>query len=535
MFVGTGLIGEMGPLEQVSALDPNSNVEERPGTILHEDWGPYETWRSDKKRHTQNLSAESQFISYDVDMDGADELLFITVNGTLIVLDVPTGIEILNMTFGRYRVHGSYLTVGNLDNDEYREIVLFNGTALICLDFMDEVVLWTSEAHLTSNPYRAQGPITLVDPDGDGIDEILVRTNTNYYRLDNNGDIVHNVSLALWGDSMPGGWSYLGRPTRMIVEDLDGDGDLEVFMSGWGWSAIPEILNQGRQFWIVDLASGDIEFSYQFNDTIFFSDPVLFDHDGSFYIAIGLDGYSHGRELLIIDPTNKSWEMFDVDLASTMTTFWITLIPNEDDTVLFLSTNKSCAMAWSYGKKQLLWLHPRGGGYRIESTPVVCDIDNDGDWEILLPIGPVHVYDAVTGEEEIEFEPPPGTYLFNDERTGYGDYDGDGFTEICQGVEYYFAELFKVYYIDTDVLEYDINIPSEDSSLTLYAGIENEVPILLRNMTEKRLPPLIELSLSNDPWGSIGRYQLFPGNGSHHTTVYGLINVSTYTIEFADE
>ncbi len=521
----------------VAALDTNTFVEDRPGTILYEDWGPYETWTSDKKKGAQNLSAESQFISYDVDMDGADELLFMTVNGTLIVLDVPTGVEILNMTFGRYWVHGSYLAVGNLDNDEYREIVLFNGTALICLDFKDEVILWTSEAHLTSNPYRAQGPITLVDPDGDGIDEILVRTNTNYYRLDNNGDIVHNVSLALWGDSMPGGWSYLGWPTRMIVEDLDGDGDLEVFMSGWGWSVIPEILNQGRQFWIIDLASGDIEFSHQFNDTTFFSDPVLFGHDGEWHIAIGLQDYYGGKELLIIDPAGRSWEMVDVCATSNICTLWITLIPDEDDTILFLSTNQSWTMAWSYGKRRILWMDTRGfGGSRfIESTPVVCDIDNDEEWEVIVPIGPIHVYDAATGEEEFKFDSPPGITIYNDERTGFGDYDGDGYTEICQGVEYYFEELFKIYYIDTDVLDYEIEIRSEVPSMTLYAGIANEVPILIRNMTEERLPSLIELSMSNDPWNTFGEYRLFPGNGSQVTTMDGLINVSTYTIEFADE
>ena len=70
IFVGTGFIGEEGPLEQVSALDPNSNVEERPGTILYSDWGPYNVWSSDKRRNNQNLSVRSQLLSADVDMDG---------------------------------------------------------------------------------------------------------------------------------------------------------------------------------------------------------------------------------------------------------------------------------------------------------------------------------------------------------------------------------------------------------------------------------------------------------------------------------
>ncbi len=515
----------------VVALDTNTFVEDRPGTILYEDWGPYETWRSDKKWSTQNLSAESQFISYDVDMDGADELLFISRNGTLIVLDVPSGAELLKMTVARYNVWGSYLAVGNLDGDVYKEIVLYNGTALICVDFKEEVVLWTSDVHLTTNPYRAQGPITLVDPDGDGIDEILVRTNTNYYHLDNKGGIVHNVSLALWGDSMPGDWSYLGWPTRMIVEDLDGDGDLEVFMSGWGWSMKPEILNQGRQFWIIDLATGNIEFSHQFNDTIFYSDPVLFDHDGDWYIAIGLWDYYGGKELLIIDHAGRNWEMVDVCATSSMCTAWLTIIPDEDDTILFLSTNQSWAMAWSYCRREILWMYPRGAELRLmESTPITCDIDGDGEWEVLVPIATVHVFDAATGEEEFEFDSPPGIVIYNDERTGIGDYDGDGYTEVCQGVKYWDEEYFKIYYIDTDVLDYEIEIQSEGPLIQMYAGIENRLSVAIVNMTERRLPSSLVITFFNDPWDTVAEYTLCPSNGTFEAPYPGLIGLSGYTV-----
>ncbi len=158
----------------VGALDTNTFIEDRPGTILYDDWGPYEVWVSDKKKNSQNLSAESQFISYDVDMDGADELLFMSLNGTLIVLDVPSGVELLNMTLTEHRVWASCLAVGNLDSDVSKEILVSNRTALICVDFEDGYVLWTNDIELVPYSHRAGGPITLIDPDGDGFEKYLL-------------------------------------------------------------------------------------------------------------------------------------------------------------------------------------------------------------------------------------------------------------------------------------------------------------------------------------------------------------------------
>jgi hypothetical protein len=102
------LLGDVGLDEPSSALDPNTHVEDRPGTILYDDWSPYEVWEFHKRANDQCLTAESQLLSVDVDLDGEDELLFGTLNGSLIVLDVPSGHVLLQNGFEPGSGFGEY-------------------------------------------------------------------------------------------------------------------------------------------------------------------------------------------------------------------------------------------------------------------------------------------------------------------------------------------------------------------------------------------------------------------------------------------
>jgi len=536
MLLGTGFIGEEGPLEQVSALDPNSNIEERPGTIHYSDWGPYTVWSSGKGVYQdQNLSTRSQFLSADVDLDGDDELLFGTYNGSLIVLDMPSGVELVNMSFGSPRGQQPTVAVGNTDDDTSQEILFSTWEGLFCIDYRTKEVQWRRGISVFGSS-RTLGTMVLVDPDGDGVDEIVMRSLNNYYHLDNEGRVVHNVSLEVFEDHPYWMEDYLGWSCRLIVDDLDGDGDVEVFISDYGASMIPEVYKRGQHVWIIDLDTGVMEYSNEWNNTLFYSDPMLFSHNGSKYITIGLSSYGQGNDTIIIDLDDMSYEMVDVyNKENTSLTFlWISQIPSDDDTILLFGTSSAYAIAWSFQDRKVIWVREGGSGSAsVESPLFVCDIDNDKVYEVLLPVGPVHVLDARTGELEKRLDISGAKY--RGEKTMIGDFDGDGFTEICQGLPMYWLETFDIVYIDTDIILYDIEVPTDGATMTLYAGIDNEVPIFLRNMTEKRLPSNIELFMSNDLWNTFGEYKLFPGNGSHGTTMDSLITISTYTIEYTDE
>ncbi|NOQ53638.1 MAG: hypothetical protein GQ558_03425, partial [Thermoplasmata archaeon] len=461
---------------------------------------------------------------------------FGTNNGSLIVLDMPSGIELVNMSFGSLWGWGQEPTVavGNTDNDPGREILFSTKGGLYCIDYETKRVQWNSVG--ADGSQLTLGTMVLVDPDGDGVDDIVFRNHKRYYRLDNEGKIVHNVSLEVFED--PPHWvdDYLGWPCRLIVDDLDGDGDTEVFISDCGSSMIPEIYKVGHHVWIINLETGVMEYSKEWNNTIFWSDPMLFSHNGSKYVAIGLASYGEGNDTIIIDLDDMSYEMVDVyNREDTSLTFrWISQIPSDNDTILLFGSYNCYAIAWSFQDRKLIWVSPGGTGRaNVESPLFVCDIDNDEKYEVLLPVGPVHVLDGRTGELEKRLMINGPNY--HGERTTIGDFDGDGFMEICQGLHFWQQETYNIIIIDTDVIVYAIEVPSDGDSMILYASIDNEVPILLRNMTEERLPSNIELFMSNDPCNTFGEFQLFPGNGSHGTTMDSLIIISTYTIENTDE
>ena len=508
-------------------MDTNTNVEQRPGRIIYTDWGPYDVWNSDKREYNQNLSAITQLLSTDVDKDGRDELLFGTFNGSLIVLDVPEGTELMNMSFGG-RGYYPGLAVGNLDSDEGKEIVFFDGATLRCIDFRTRSVQWSSPIRPCFGPPRTQGPMSLIDPDGDGIDDILLRTQNRYYRLDGNGGIINNVSLDVFREVPPWAEDYLGWDTKMIVDDLDMDGDEEVFISDWGYSLIPEVYNRGQHVWMIGLASGEMEYFEEFNMTYLMSDPMLFTHEGRKYVAIGLDGWLSRKELLVIDIANRSWEFLDVRPDSNMSVDWISLIPSQNDTVLLLVSDDAGAVAWSFGEKKVLWSKPEGTMRYVESPTVICDIDNDTYNEVLLPVGPVHIIDVATGGLEKSLEDK--NVIFSGERTAVGDFDGDGFTEICQGLPYYLEHVYRIVFIDTHPVVFDIQSPKGDTPRMMYAGLPDRLSILIGNMTAHRIPPRLELTLSNPAWGVYAEFRLNPTNGTHEETLKGPIALSGYSL-----
>jgi hypothetical protein len=491
--------------DRASAVDKSTYVQEVPGELEYDYLVNWTVWSSDKKGEP-SLKPGTRLLSADVDRKPGDELLFGGYNGTLLVIDAWNGVELVNLSLPEDTFAGPL--VGELDGDDSTEIIFATHKFLYCYDFDDRRIQWKRD-------YYQSSPCYLVDYDGDGMDEILMQSNKNFRLVDNDGKEIYNISLDIFNETV----NSISDP---IVEDIDRDGDLEVILvsrgMAWMWPGI------GRHIWIIDLASGQFEYTRKFDDVVFQSYPIIMSWNGSLHLAVGLlgDRSNNSSELMLFDLINKTYELHslfgDIDEYDRYTNF-ICLVPSDEGPLVFASIRHEHFAAWSVADKKVLWNRtvPRSRA-QVRSPAVSCDIDGDGDYEVLVPNGPLYVIDAISGniENKIQFSLQwDRLHPYSEHRLTVGDFDGDGFTEIVGGNKNWLkTDRYDFLCFDNAPMRIYLDGATEGDRKVFYAGMEHHLLFGITNFSVGRTSNEVMVTFHNDPRGTILRVLCYPENGS---------------------
>jgi subtilase family serine protease len=253
--------------------------------------------KSSVYQRERNVAIRATEIVVDLDLDGKPDILTGTTaynwDGSLKWQMNPA------LMYG-------FTAIGNLDDDPYPEIAIYDGSAYIQPAGLrlhvyehDGTQKWVS-VNLTqfegvSTRYEGQFPI-IADFDGDGLNEIGVRGMNTYFIFDRQGNI--KTQLHLHSHQSGTQWGENGAPT---VFDLNGDGRPEVLIKGNGY------------FHIFDGKEGNLIFEDPFGESthnnLANQSVIVADLDGDDHAEIFVMGFdsTKGECFRVYGSRNNDW------------------------------------------------------------------------------------------------------------------------------------------------------------------------------------------------------------------------------------
>jgi len=319
--------------------------------------------------------------------------------------DDPQGIMIPKLLWKQNIVWSlSSPVIGNLDGDNYLDVVVCSWSGIHAFSGYDGSILWTF-----GSAHNDKHSPTLVDLDGDGLMEVLVSSFTweymdSIYIIDNDGTLLDSFNVTDYLESQ--GWSlYIAKVFSSIaVADIDNDsvleavfgvvcygGDYDDFYPIGGTLIAISISNNG--FSTVDW---DAYSTASVNASVY-SSPALMDVDNNGIVdyvifGTGEEGNSRTNQIIVVEADNGNY-------------------------------------LWS-----------RSLGAPIKHTPAVKDINNDGTPEIIVNT------DSTLYLLEYDCDPIDDySAPFFDSDPAVADIDNDGFTEIII-CEYEDEKIYAFYY-----------------------------------------------------------------------------------------
>ncbi|MFZ5482371.1 MAG: PQQ-binding-like beta-propeller repeat protein [Myxococcota bacterium] len=325
-----------------------------------------------------NLGQDGGFAVGDLDGDGFPEVVAAGTS-TVSALDGQTGDVIWTSTSLSRSMDAlgyNYPAISDMDHDGNPEVTVGN----VILNGQDGSVIGQGRGGKGTAPYGGSGSSTYgtlsipADLDGDGEEE-LVTGNTAYnidgsvkwqnsgedglvavadFDGDGDGEIVKTSGIYVTGMETDGTeiWSnsYSGNIGAPAVDDLDDDG-------------IPEVVFAAQNSLVcLDALTGAVKWQARISDQSGAAGPVFFDFE--------LDGYP---EVLYADETS------------------IQFFSGLDGSVKFRSNEH--------------------GSYTILETPIVADVDNDDQVEIVL--GHCSWTKSLTVYGDADESWPPGRKIWN--------------------------------------------------------------------------------------------------------------------------
>jgi len=380
----------------------------------------------------------SSAVLYDLDHDNRDEIIFGSSDGMLYILrgdgtsynsHWPLKITIPNSPYGDEVVGYSSPALGDIDGDGEVEIVVRGCTEIHVFNLDGtEAAGWPEnfDGGYSGN-LRWSSPV-IADIDNDGHPNIII-TTPHLRVYDYNG-------VLLWighGDAC----------STPAVGDLNGDGYLEIVSLKYQ----SVYLFDTGQIWVYNY-KGEVLWISENIERPFMCYPVLgdIDRDGSLEIIIGGQGkiYAWHANGSTVSGWPKSTGNYNGSLSNFNDGIALGNIDNDDHLEIIVGN------AWP-SQGNVLFMFNDDGTYvnktpvknyrmsRVNSAPVIADINNDSKMEILMGLG------FGPGSDEAMLG------IWNDDGTVYdelgslriphyirstpsiGDIDGDGKMEIVAG------------------------------------------------------------------------------------------------------
>ena len=405
------------------------------GDLDYDNIGETKVWNSG----TENIS--TAVLCKDMDGNGVNELVFGTDAGRLVAVELGTWFEIIDEEVLEGEIHS--LEIGNLDDDEDLEVALTSVEGVHCYDTSKDKVTWSRDYETFDSDVRLV-PATTERGELDRSDVLVLRSKgthlmgTEHYviRLDGDGTELFKTRLQEKED----------RPalrTSWVVADLDRDNDLDVFVSDRGKAGIGAS-GPGKNIWLVEASNGTVSDRWVIRHATLASRPMLVVSEGWKYVVVGMDqglGTADTNDLIQFNGVDRTFQYLDVyDNADIVSWQYLTYVPDATSgTIVMVSSNWNMH-AFHLVNQEASWSHQFSGA-GISTNPVACDIDDDGQMEVLAPGGGITFIDVQSGEVDGRFGLERGSPI-NIALT-VGDIDDDKVSEVVFG--FYETDTKKVY------------------------------------------------------------------------------------------
>jgi hypothetical protein len=406
-----------------------------PGDLEYDDIVVREVWNSGK----ENIS--TAVLNADLDDNGVEELIFGTDAGRLLAVELGTWYEVLKEDIAEGEIHS--LAIGNVDDDEEYELVMSSVDGVHCFDMSKEKVTW-KRTYQTFDGSVELIPASVEPGEEDRSDVLVLRskgthlTGTEHYiiRLDGEGKELYKTRLQEKEDrpALRAGW---------VVADLDRDNDLDVFVSDRGKAGIGAS-GPGKNIWLAEASNGTVMGSWVIRHATLASRPMLVVSEGWRHVAVGMDqglGTADVNDLVLFDATDHSFQYLDVyDNEDIISWQYLTFIPDSTSGTIVMSSSNWNVHAFHLVNTNATWTR-KFTGAGLSTIPVACDIDDDGEDELMCPGGGLTFVDVQSGQVEGQYALERGAAISI--VLTVGDIDDDDVTETVFG--YYESDQTKKY------------------------------------------------------------------------------------------
>ena len=323
----------------------------------------------------------------DLDGDGDDEIIIASKSKHLFIISKDGDVE---LDFDAEQFLVGTPAIGNLDDDEDLEIVfggMDNSGKLFAINYDGSPINNNFPILLDQKIYTG---VALADIDNDDSVEIIVTTKSGYLHVFNNAGYVF------------GGFPFAANNdirSAPIVADIDFDGDLEILFG-----------DDNGTFYAID-SNGNIEFQFEGNGTIRMS-PALQMGFGGMHIFFG----NSSGELISLDNIGNIRDGWPVQFESTFDSSPVFSDIDADGEYEIIITNSNEGAIVLNSNGEILQSFPTG---EISNcSPLVVDIDNDNDMEIIYGFSSgLSVIDIKTDANLL----PWNMFRGNPHRTGFID------------------------------------------------------------------------------------------------------------------
>ncbi len=233
-------------------------------------------------------SGSSNFANVAVaDIDGDSDYEVVTVvNDTLYVLNASDGSTVWAYSVG---TQGNP-AIADVDGDGSQDIVVVSGTGNVWAFRNDGTIMWSWASGCGSSVGYLNSP-TIADVTGDGIKDVLfgcIPSFTGYLYVLRGTDGTVQWSYA----GTRSGYQALGRK----IGDIDGDGILEVIVSGARYGSSPHLV-------IFQGTDGSVEWSY---DADYFEGLSIADVDNDTCMELVSSGDYQSTRLYVFDSSTPT-------------------------------------------------------------------------------------------------------------------------------------------------------------------------------------------------------------------------------------